>query len=33
MDFQENWYLIFVRKSVENIKVLLKSDKNKVYIT
>ena len=31
-DFHEIWYLRIFKKSVEKIQILLKSDKNKVYI-
>ena len=32
-DFHENWYLSIFRKSVEKIKVSLKSDSDKVCFT
>jgi hypothetical protein len=33
MDFHEIWYLSIFQKSVEKIKVWLKSDKNNGYFT
>jgi len=32
-DFHEIWYLVIFRKSVENIQIPLKSDKNDKYPT
>ena len=32
-DFDETWYFSIFRKSVEKIRVLLKSDKNNKYFT